>query len=100
MDTQTIFLAQLATAQGVRSGLVKITLTEDEDWGDEYIATCQISGSPEEQLYKGETAGAAHAVVQHIIAERELLVSRSARSIAGVAVSEIIPTKVMIDFNS
>jgi hypothetical protein len=100
MDTQTIFLARLATTQGVRSGVVKITLTEDEDWGDEYVATTQTAGSPEEQLYKGEDATQARQAVQQVVADRELFVKHSVRSIAGVAVSVITPTQVMVNFNS
>lgn len=100
MDAQTIFLAKLSTTRGVRSGIVQVTLTQDEDWGDEYVATCQIAGSPVEQLYKGEDAAQARVAVEDVIDDHDLFVKRSATSLAGVAASEITPTQVLINFSS
>jgi len=100
MDTQTIFLAKLAITRGVRNGVVKIALEESEDWGDEYTATLQIAGQPEERLYRGEDAEQARAAVKQVVADRELFVKHSARSLAGVAASTITPTQFLVNFNS
>lgn len=94
--TQIIFRASLATTRGVRSSLLELTLVEDEDFGDEYTVEYQVAGQPVTQEYRGESHAEALKVINQIVADRDLFVAQSARSLAGVQMSEIIPTNVII----